>query len=43
MKPPEGMNKEAWLERCVEKTVGAPVDTQTRGMLLFCVIKLWVA
>ena len=35
MKPPEGMNKEAWLERCVEKTVDAPVDTQTRGTLLF--------
>ena len=40
MKPPEGMNKEAWLERCVEKTVGAPVDTQTRGTLLFALSTL---
>ena len=35
MKPPEGMNTEAWLEKCVEKTVAAPVDTSTRGTLLF--------
>ena len=40
MKPPEGMNAEAWLERCVEKTVGAPVDTQTRGTLLFALSTL---
>ena len=40
MKPPEGMNKEAWLERCVEKTVGAPVDPQTRGTLLFALSTL---
>ena len=40
MKPPEGMNTEAWLERCVEKTVGAPVDTQTRGTLLFALSTL---
>ncbi len=35
MKPPEGMNTEAWLERCVEKTIVAPADSQTRGTLLF--------
>ena len=40
MKPPEGTDKEAWLERCVEKTVGAPVDTQTRGTLLFALSTL---
>ena len=40
MKPPEGMNTEAWLERCVEKTVVAPVDTQTRGTLLFALSTL---
>ncbi len=40
MKPPEGINTEAWLERCVEKTVTAPVDTQTRGTLLFAMSTL---
>ena len=40
MKPPEGMNTEAWLERCVEKTVVAPVDSQTRGTLLFALSTL---
>ncbi len=35
MKPPEGINTEAWLQRCVEKTETAPVDLQTRGTLLF--------
>ena len=40
MKPPEGVNTEAWLERCVEKTVAAPVDTQTRGTLLFALSTL---
>ncbi len=40
MKPPEGMNTEAWLERCVEKTVSAPVDSQTRGTLLFALSTL---
>ena len=40
MKPPEGMSKEEWLERCVEKTFGAPVDTQTRGTLLFALSTL---
>ena len=29
------MNTEVWLERCVEKTEAAPVDSQTRGTLLF--------
>ncbi len=40
MKPPEGTDKEEWLERCVEKTVDAPVDTQTRGTLLFALSTL---
>ncbi len=40
MKPPEGVNTEAWLERCVEKTIAAPVDTQTRGTLLFALSTL---
>ena len=40
MKPPEGVNTEAWLERCVEKTVAAPVDSQTRGTLLFALSTL---
>ena len=35
MKPPEGINTEVWLQRCVEKTEAAPVDSQTRGTLLF--------
>ena len=40
MKPPVGMNSEVWLERCVEKTVVAPVDPQTRGTLLFALSTL---
>ncbi len=40
MKPPEGMNTEAWLQKCVEKTESAPVDTQTRGTLLFALSTL---
>ncbi len=40
MKPPEGMDAETWLEKCVEKTVGAPVDSQTRGTLLFAMTTL---
>lgn len=35
MKPPESMDTEEWLKKCVEKTVAAPVDTKTRGTLLF--------
>ena len=34
------MNTQAWLERCVEKTVVAPVDSQTRGTLLFALSTL---
>ena len=40
MKPPVGMNTEAWLERCVETTRSAPVDNQTRGTLLFALSTL---
>ena len=35
MKPPAGMDLEAWLQKCVETTQTAPVDSQTRGTLLF--------
>ena len=35
MKPPAGMTAEAWVEKCVETTRSAPVDTQTRATLLF--------
>ncbi len=35
MKPPAGMTAEAWIEACVAKTQAAPVDSQTRGTLLF--------
>lgn len=40
MKPPIGMNTEEWLQKCVEKTINAPVDTQTRGTLLFALSTL---
>ena len=40
MKPPVGLNTEAWLERCVETTRTAPVDSQTRGTLLFALSTL---
>ena len=40
MKPPAGMDTEAWLERCVETTQAAPVDSQTRGTLLFALSTL---
>ena len=34
MNPPTDTDTETWLQKCVEKTVSAPVDTQTRGTLL---------
>ena len=40
MRPPTGMNTEVWLQKCVEKTEAAPVDTQTRGTLLFALSML---
>jgi hypothetical protein len=40
MSSPTGMGTEVWLERCVEKTVVAPVDPQTRGTLLFALSTL---
>lgn len=40
MRPPIGMNTEVWLRKCVEKTEAAPVDTQTRGTLLFALSTL---
>ncbi len=35
MRPPVGMTSEAWVEKCVETTVSARVDDQTRATLLF--------
>ena len=35
MRPPVDLNTEAWLQKCVEKTESAPVDSQTRSTLLF--------
>ena len=40
MKPPVGLNAEAWLQKCVEKAESAPVDSQTRGTLLFALSTL---
>ncbi len=40
MRPPTDMNTEVWLRKCVEKTEAAPVDTQTRGMLLLALSML---
>ncbi|MCG9127091.1 hypothetical protein JT359_05750 [Candidatus Poribacteria bacterium] len=40
MKPPVGITSEAWLQKCVEKTESASVDTQTRGTLLFALSTL---
>ena len=40
MRPPTDMNTEVWLRKCVEKTEAAPVDTQTRGTLLFALSTL---
>ncbi|RKU27683.1 hypothetical protein C6497_10690 [Candidatus Poribacteria bacterium] len=40
MRPPIGINPEAWLQKCVEKTESAPVDTQTRGTLLYALSTL---
>ena len=35
MKPPAGLSPEAWLQKCIEKTESAPVDSQTLATLLF--------
>ncbi len=40
MKPPEDLNTEAWLQKCVETTESAQVDSQTRGTLLFALSTL---
>ena len=40
MRPPVGLNTEAWLQRCIEKTESAQVDTQTRGTLLYALSTL---
>ncbi len=40
MKPPEGTDTETWLRRCVKATEAAPVDSQTRGTLLFALSTL---
>ena len=40
MKPPEGIDTETWLRKCVKATEAAPVDSQTRGTLLFALSTL---
>ena len=40
MKPPEDLTNEAWLQKCVETTKSAPVDTETRGTLLYALSAL---
>ena len=35
MRPPSGMTSQAWVETCIEATKVAPVDSQTRGTLLY--------
>ena len=35
-----GLNTEAWLQQCIKKTESAPVDTQTRGTLLYALSTL---
>lgn len=40
MKPPESMDTEEWLKKCVEKIEAAPVDTQTRGTLFLALSTL---
>ena len=35
MRPPAGMTSETWAEKCVEITLSARVDNQTRATLLF--------
>ena len=40
MKPPEGIETDTWLRKCVEATESAPVDNQTRGALLFALSTL---
>ena len=35
MRPPTGTAPEAWVERCIETTKAAPVDSRTRGTLLY--------
>ena len=37
MKPPEGMGIEQWAKECVDATLAAPVDQQTRGDLLYAI------
>ena len=40
MRPPVDINTEAWLQQCIEKTESAPVDSQTRGTLLYALSTL---
>ncbi len=35
MRPPTGTTPKAWIERCIETTKAAPVDSRTRGTLLY--------
>ncbi|RKU25347.1 hypothetical protein C6497_15915 [Candidatus Poribacteria bacterium] len=40
MKPPVDLNTEGWLQKCVERTESAPVDSQTRSTLLYALTTL---
>lgn len=35
MRPPTGTAPKAWVERCIETTKSSPVDSRTRGTLLY--------
>ncbi len=35
MRPPTGTTPKAWVERCIDTTMTAPVDSRTRGTLLY--------
>ena len=35
MKPPEDMTPQAWVEKCIETTQAADVDSEMQGTLLF--------
>ena len=35
MRPPTGITPKAWVKRCIETTKAAPVDSRTRGTLLY--------
>ncbi|RKU27344.1 hypothetical protein C6497_11380 [Candidatus Poribacteria bacterium] len=40
MRPPLNLNTEGWLQKCVETTKSAPVDSQTQSTLLYALTTL---